>query len=176
MNVILFGPPGVGKGTLAKKLVSDCNMRAISTGDEFRKQMELKTEIGQIVQQRMDAGILIDDDLTFQILIRALDGQIDNILLDGFPRTLNQAVVLDSILKIDLVVSLTADESVIRQRIAKRQKTAPRSDDDKFEKRMLEYYTKTIHTLNHYDPSVLLNIDANQPSDVVFSEVLNRIK
>jgi adenylate kinase len=175
MNLILFGPPGAGKGTAAKKLVEKYNLKHISTGDIFRAHMDNKTEIGKIIQDRMDKGILIDDNLTCHILKDALQNETDNFLLDGFPRTLNQAVALDSILKIDHIIVLNVNEKILRQRIEKRKQTKPRSDDDKIDQRMDEYYTKTIHTLNHYRPPVLISIDANQDADTVFNIIVSKI-
>jgi adenylate kinase family enzyme len=78
-------------------------------------------------------------------------------------------------LKIDHVIVLKVDEAVLRQRIEKRKKTKPRSDDDKVDQRLDEYYNKTILTLQHYRPPVLVNIDANLEADAVFKEIVKRI-
>lgn len=176
MNIVIFGPPGAGKGTQSKKLVEKYNLLHISTGDVFRQHMKDKTPIGIKIQQRMDAGILIDDELTFEILKSALNNKKDNFLLDGFPRTLPQAKLLDTVLKIDHVLVLNVEEEVLRARIAKRMLTTPRSDDDKIEQRLFEYYHKTTETLYHYTEPVLKEFDANSEADVVFSEIVKAIE
>jgi len=175
MNIVIFGPPGVGKGTQSKLLVERFKMRHISTGDAFRRHMSEGTKIGKTIQSRMDKGFLIDDELTFQLLKDELQNQTDNILLDGYPRTLPQASDLEKLLHIDYVIVLSADEEILKQRIAKRKLTKPRSDDDKIEQRMSEYYQKTVATLQHYKAPVLVEFDASRNAEEVFSQICDTI-
>ena len=172
MVIVLFGPPASGKGTQAKKLAEKFNLKHISTGELFRKHIEQGTETGKRIDQRMRNGQLIDDGLTLQVLKEELGDRDDDVLLDGFPRTLNQAIALDDILRVDHVILLNADEKSIMDRVERRQ----RQDDDKIEHRLDDYFNKTIHTLKHYTPPVLKSVDGNGDSDKVFDNIVKKIQ
>lgn len=127
MNIILLGPPGAGKGTQAKVLSQRLNVPHISTGDLLRQNVSTGTDLGKSAQEFMNKGMLVPDELVTRMLVERfkVPGCEKGFILDGYPRTLNQAKSLDTILSdrktgIDLVVYLDASEEVIIQRITGR--------------------------------------------------------
>lgn len=124
MNVILLGPPGVGKGTAAKRMVEVYGVPQISTGDLLREAVKNQTDLGLKAKKYMDAGELVPDDLVIGLLKErvAKEDCRKGFILDGFPRTIPQAESLDaSGIRIDVVVNLHADESVIIERLSGRR-------------------------------------------------------
>ena len=128
MNLLIMGPPGAGKGSQAAKIVSTYHIPHISTGDMFREAMKEGTPLGVEAKRYIDAGELVPDDITNGLIKERLmkpDCQ-DGFLLDGYPRTINQGVVLDEMLhtlnkKIDAVLNIECSEEIIVQRIAGRR-------------------------------------------------------
>lgn len=128
MNIILLGPPGAGKGTQAKQISTKYNVPHISTGDMFRKNISEKTELGVKAQGYIDKGLLVPDELTIDIVKDRLnnDDCKNGFLLDGFPRTVNQAEALDLFLsengnKIDYALLIKVPESSILERMTGRR-------------------------------------------------------
>lgn len=128
MNVVLFGPPGAGKGTQAKFIVENCHVPQISTGDMLRVAVKDKTPLGLIAKQIMDSGDLVPDDVVLGLVAErlALLDCRDGFVLDGFPRTIPQADALVSILAglgrpIDHVISLDVDNAEIIVRLSGRR-------------------------------------------------------
>ena len=127
-NIILMGPPGAGKGTLAKQLKDELNLVHISTGDMFRDAIKAQTELGKLAQSYINRGDLVPDDVTIG-LVRERLSQPDcanGFLLDGFPRTLPQAEALSEMTKeisreIDVVVNLDCDNKELVRRISGRR-------------------------------------------------------
>lgn len=135
-NVVIFGPPGAGKGTQAVKLAELLDVPHISTGDMFRYHMKNATELGRIAKSFSDQGKLVSDDVTIA-MVRERLGQDDvkgGFLLDGFPRSVPQAEALDGILTdnataLDCVVNIQVSDDEIRTRLAKRATIEGRADD-----------------------------------------------
>ncbi len=121
MKIVLLGSPGVGKGTYASMIRDKYHLAHVSTGDLFREAVANKTPLGMKAKGYMDRGELVPDELTLEILKKRLkEKDAKNFLLDGFPRTIEQAKALDKITKIDLVVNFFASEKVILQRLTNR--------------------------------------------------------
>lgn len=159
LNIILFGPPGSGKGTQALLLKEKYNLLHISTGDMFRAHTKNNTPLGIKVREIMDSGELVPDSITIEMLeeeVRNNQG-VAGFIFDGFPRTVPQAEALDAFLvgkgeKIDAVIQLDVSEEEIKSRIAEREKISGRLDDAaaKLLKRLDEYFSKTIHVIPYY--------------------------
>ncbi|MCB0722550.1 MAG: adenylate kinase [Ignavibacteriae bacterium] len=153
-RLIIFGPPGVGKGTQAKLLAQKLGLRHLSTGDILRKAVSDGTELGLKAKEIMDKGDLVPDEIMIGIVDDALTGEETGFILDGFPRTLEQAKALDKIFENKgfddtKVISLTADESEIIRRMTGRG----RSDDteEAIKNRLDVYNNSTAPVLNYYN-------------------------
>ena len=137
MNLILFGPPGAGKGTQAKYLVKKLDNFQISTGDMLRKEIQKNSEIGQKIVNDMNDGKFISDDIVNKLIENVIfdPTKKDKLIFDGYPRSLSQAKKLDLLLnksnqKIDFIFFLNVNKETIVQRIKKRKIIEKRSDDD----------------------------------------------
>lgn len=159
LNIVLFGPPGAGKGTQSEQLIRKYGLVHLSTGDMFRMHISQDTELGKKVKQILADGMLVSDDITIEMLEEEVQRNPDakGFIFDGFPRTIPQAEALDAYLagkgqKINLVLQLDVQEDVIKERIAARKEISGRADDDaiKLIKRIDEYFSKTIHVLPYY--------------------------
>jgi adenylate kinase len=160
LNIVLFGPPGAGKGTQSEKLIAKYKLAHLSTGDIFRDHISRKTELGVKVKEYIDNGLLVPDEVTVGILKAAIETNAGatGFIFDGFPRTVHQAEVLDGMLatlntKIHSVIALDVNEDELKKRIEIRRQTSGRADDDaeKVLKRIDEYFQKTIHVLPYYE-------------------------
>jgi adenylate kinase len=160
INLVIFGPPGAGKGTQSEKLIQKYGFVHISTGDLFRWHTKNDTPLGKRVKEIMNNGLLVPDEITISMLKEELDKNPNakGFLFDGFPRTVAQAEALDRFMKdnntaIHYVVALDVTEQEVRTRIAKRRTIENRVDDEeeKLNKRITEYFTKTVHVLPYYD-------------------------
>lgn len=123
MNIILLGPPGVGKGTVAKRLSAELNLPHIATGDMLRENVSNKTELGMKAKGYMDKGLLVPDDLVIEMIKERLQRKDckKGLLLDGFPRTIHQADEIGKVITIGKVVNLQADDNIIVKRISRRR-------------------------------------------------------
>lgn len=160
VNLVLFGPPGAGKGTQSDKLIQKYGFVHISTGDLFRWHTKNDTPLGKRVKDIMNSGELVPDEITIAMLKEELDKnpQAKGFLFDGFPRTVPQAEVLDKFMKengtaIHHIIALDVTEQEVRKRIAKRRTEGNRADDEeeKLNRRIVEYFTKTVHVLPFYE-------------------------
>ena len=181
MKLLIMGPPGVGKGTQASHIKSKLNIAHLSTGDILRTEIEKKTDTGVQAKLYMDAGKLVSD----QVLLDIIQDRIKNTdcdagyLLDGFPRTLPQAVGLEKIMEsinhaLDRVISLTADEGELVERLIKRGAESGRSDDtpDVIRNRQKIYWEQTAPLLDFYQKKGILK-DVDGLGEI--SEITERI-
>ena len=161
MNIILFGPPGAGKGTQAEFIIDKYNIVQISTGDMLRDAVKSGSELGNKVKVIMDKGDLVSDDIIMSIISERIikPDCKKGFILDGFPRTLNQAKELDKMLhdkdlKIDHVIEIQVDENLLINRIEKRasEDKFVRNDDnqDVLKNRIQIYKKDTIPVLEYY--------------------------
>ena len=139
MNIILFGPPGAGKGTQAKYLVKKLNGYQISTGEILREEIKNNTEIGKKIFDVMNEGKFVDDEIVNTLMKNIISDphKKDKLIFDGYPRSLSQAKNLDLLLnesnqKIDFIFFLNVNKETILNRIEKRKTIENRSDDNQF--------------------------------------------
>lgn len=122
MNIILLGPPGAGKGTIAGTLKNEYGVMHLSTGDMLRAEIRKGTELGHLAQEVIDKGMFVPDELVIDIVSKVIEEENGNgIMFDGFPRTIPQAEALSGLTKIDAVIALKADEDVVAKRISSRK-------------------------------------------------------
>ncbi len=159
MNLIIFGPPGAGKGTQAKYLVNKLNSFQVSTGDMLREEINKDTEIGKKIISNMNDGKFVDDEIVNKLLEKMIFDPIktNKLIFDGYPRTINQAKNLENLLKrsnqkIDYVFFLNVEKQVIFKRIEKRKILEKRTDDDAITilKRYDTYMEVTKPVLDYY--------------------------
>lgn len=160
LNLVLFGPPGAGKGTQSEKLIEKYQLVHISTGDLFRAHIKEQTPLGKKVSDLIANGELVPDQITIAMLEEEIDKnpEAKGFVFDGFPRTIPQAQELDHFLtskgsKISGVIALDVDKEELVKRVALRQKESGRVDDqaDKSQKRIDEYFNKIILVLPYYE-------------------------
>jgi len=159
-NLILFGPPGSGKGTQSEKLIAKYNLKHLSTGDLLRSEISRKTALGLEAKKFMDKGQLVPDEVVIGMISSALDANPGAVgfLFDGFPRTAAQAEALDKLLElknnsINVMLALDVTEEELVKRLVKRGETSGRTDDNNgnvIRTRIIEYHKKTSPVADHY--------------------------
>lgn len=159
-NIVLFGCPGAGKGTQAKRLESKYNLIHISTGDVFRFNIKNETALGKKAKSYIDDGQLVPDDVTIAMLRSEVEKnkEAQGFIFDGFPRTTAQAEALDELLteksaQVDAMIALNVDEEILVTRLLKRGETSGREDDGDeniIRKRIKVYYEQTDIVKTYY--------------------------
>ena len=185
MNFILFGPPGAGKGTQAKMLIDKFNIVQISTGDMLRDEVKSQSDLGKSAKSIMDRGDLVSDNIIIAMIKKRIQMSDCNngFILDGFPRTLNQAIELDGLLedlkiKIDKVIQIDVDENLLLERINKRalENENFRNDDNSsiLKNRIIIYKKDTMPVIDYYKNLKKLNtINGMQSIEKVSRDILN---
>ena len=167
MNIILFGAPGAGKGTQAKRLVEARGLVQLSTGDMLRAAIDAGTELGLRAKEIMDRGDLVSDEIILGMIAERMDSPdcANGVILDGFPRTVAQAKGLDAMLEqrglaLDHVIEISVDEDALFERIENRaaETGGSRADDnaETLRKRLAVYHENTAPLLPYYDGKGLL--------------------
>ena len=181
MNIILFGPPGAGKGTQSKYLVNKLNNFQVSTGDILREEIKKKSAIGQQIENNMNEGKFVSDEIVNELIEKIIyDPQKkDKLIFDGYPRSLSQAKYLDLLLdksgqKIDHIFFLNVNKDIIIERIEKRKILENRSDDDTetILKRYDTYMETTRPVLEFYSKNPNFHeINGTQEIDQITREI-----
>ena len=181
MNIILFGPPGAGKGTQSKYLVNRLNAFQISTGDLLREEIKKNSVIGKTIINDMKDGKFVSDEIVNKLIEKLVSDpeKKNKLIFDGYPRSLSQAKNLDMLLKnsdqkIDLILFLNVDKETIIKRVEKRKVLENRSDDD-FDtilKRYDTYMKTTEPVLNFYSKNPnFKEVDGSLKIDEITSKI-----
>ena len=182
LNVVIFGPPGAGKGTQSKKIIEKYGLKHISTGDLLRNEIASGSELGERIKAKIDKGKLISDEIITDILVNEIDKMgkdIPGIIFDGFPRTLDQAEILYRLLEergmeVSVMINLEVDEEELIKRLLYRAKIAGRPDDniDVIKKRLKVYHKKTEPVIDFYKKKgKFRKIDGSGSIDEIFARI-----
>jgi len=181
MNIVIFGPPGAGKGTQSKFIVKKYNIHQLSTGDLLRNEIKNGSELGNKISSIMNSGELVSDEIVGDLIDKFIsnDNYKNKIIFDGYPRTLFQAKNLDTLLKkynqkIDIVLKLNVSLETIKKRILERKSIEKRADDNEeiAIKRFQTYEKSSEPVLNYYKQTKLLQVVNGENS---ISQINNEI-
>lgn len=185
LNIVIFGPPGSGKGTQSQKIAEKYQMVHLSTGDLLREEIKNETELGKQVKSYIDKGMLVPDEIIMKELQSKASEHIDapGLLFDGFPRTIAQADMLDKMLEnenisIDLVLNIEVDDEEITKRMIGRASESNRSDDteDVIKSRIETYKQQSYPVINYYKKQgKIVNINGQASVDKVFEDICNGV-
>ncbi len=185
-NIILFGPPGSGKGTQSEKLIEKYGLKHLSTGDLLRSEIARQTPLGLEAKNLMDKGQLVPDEVVIGMISSALEANPDakGFLFDGFPRTTAQSEALDKLLKlkqteIGVLLAMEVSEEELVKRLLNRGLTSGRSDDTNetvIRARIVEYKDKTTVVANYYSQfDKVVNIKGEGTVEEIFSALCSEI-
>lgn len=186
LNIILFGPPGSGKGTQSQKLIAKYGLKHLSTGDLLRHEIATQTPLGIEAKAIMEKGLLVPDEVVIGMISTALDENtnVNGFLFDGFPRTEAQSEALDNLLelkntKIKMLLALEVGEEELINRIKERSLTSGRDDDanvDIIKARIEEYHKKTSVVKDYYKKFEKVQTVKGEGSvDEIFEALCNKI-
>lgn len=183
LNIALFGPPGAGKGTQAKKIVEKYNLAHLSTGDMIRKEIADGTDLGKMATGIINNGQLLSDDLVVSMIESCISKNkgVKGFLFDGFPRTVAQAEMLDKMLAgagspLRGLLNIDVPFEDVKKRLLERAKIEGRADDTEevIEKRFKEYLNKTVHVGNYYhNKGLRFDIKGDGTVDEVFNSIVH---
>ncbi len=181
MNIVIFGPPGAGKGTQSSYIVKKFKLHQLSTGELLRKEIRDQTKLGVEISSIIDSGNLVSDIIVSDLIEKYISNKIykNRLIFDGYPRNLNQAKNLENLLKkydqkIDIALKLSVNLTSIKQRILERRSRENRADDnEEIAIRRYEMYEKNIKTvIDFYKQSNLLKVVNGETS---ISEISDEI-
>jgi adenylate kinase len=186
LNLILFGPPGAGKGTQSEKIIAKYNLIHLSTGDLLRSEIQAGSELGLRAKTLMDQGILVPDEVVIGMIDNKLreHKSASGFIFDGFPRTVKQAEALDTLLasygeSISVMIALVVDDNELLARLLNRGKTSGRLDDqnaDLISKRIQEYNNKTTPVADYYqEQGKFVAINGIGEIENIFGEITETI-
>ena len=189
MNIVIFGPPGAGKGTQSKFIVKKYNLFQLSTGELLRDEIKNKTKLGSEISSIINAGELVSDNIVSEIIEKFISNKSykQRLIFDGYPRSISQAINLDNLLKkydqkIDIVLKLSVKLDTIKKRILERKSLEQRADDkDEIAiKRFNTYELSTKPVMDYYKQSNLLKVVNGETSiseiNVEISGLIDAIK
>ncbi|MBD2766403.1 adenylate kinase [Hymenobacter sp. BT664] len=183
LNIVLFGPPGAGKGTQSQKLIAHYNLVHLSTGDLLRAQIAQGTELGLTAKKLMDEGLLVPDEVVIGMIDYALQAHkqtASGFIFDGFPRTVPQAERLDQLMAqhdsgINCMIALEVPEEELVARLLERGKTSGRPDDQdetKIRRRVTVYNTETAQVAGYYAAQKKFHaLNGIGPIDSIFGQI-----
>ena len=186
LNLILFGPPGSGKGTQSEKLIIKYGLKHLSTGDLLRSEIAQQTTLGMEAKNFMDKGQLVPDAVVIGMIRSAIENNpaVKGFLFDGFPRTAAQAAALDQLMElknttIKMMLAMEVGEKELMTRLLKRGETSGRSDDTNEEvvkARIVEYHNKTAAVADYYNQfNKVVTIKGEGSIDDIFNALCNEI-
>lgn len=187
MNLVIFGGPGSGKGTQSAKLIDKYGLFHISTGEVLRGHIKAETELGKIANEYISKGQLIPDELMIRILDDLLENEpraMQGVVFDGFPRTINQAIALQELLKkrgtkLHAVIGLEVPDQELTERLINRGKETGRADDtpETIKNRLEVYHNQTSPLRDHYlNEGKYLKIDGTGIVDEIFANICKGIE
>lgn len=186
LNIVLFGPPGAGKGTQSEKIIEKYQLTHLSTGDLFRKHLKEGTKLGKLAQNYMDEGNLVPDEVVIRMVELKIkdENNTRGFIFDGFPRTVNQAKSLDILLdKLEQPISgmilLDVEEEELKKRILLRGQNSGRSDDqdeEKINNRIRVYKAETLPVAEYYEQqNKLYKVEGTGTIDEIFQNITSVI-
>ena len=187
LNIILFGPPGSGKGTQSERLIEKYGLKHLSTGDLLRSEIAAQTPLGMEAKNLMDKGQLVPDEVVIGMISTALENnpQAKGFLFDGFPRTEAQSEALDKLLKLKqteilVVLALEVNEEELVKRLLNRGLTSGRSDDTNesvIRARIAEYHKKTSAVADYYSRfDKVVKVPGEGSIDEIFNSLCSEIE